>query len=246
MRLLSCCLVAGLVSLGGCVPGAAPRTGEITRHSLSVDGSLPIVNYEPQRVVLSNGERVESKTAIFPSPQVAVRGKLGERWEVGGVIAMGRYLGEARFGPIQESEGAPFSLALAAGAGVRVLPPSPWARLGVDLSKRLGPVALVLDGYLSAGTELHWMNLPEERVPPEDLPKEGPFPASASLIRRELRLHVPFAVALRLSESEKSDVDLLFGGNAWWVLTHGDAIDPKYPDYAATRGVEFSVGLGFR
>ena len=109
-----------------------------------------------------------------------------------------------------------------------------------------GPVALVLDGYLSAGTELHWMNLPEERVPPEDLPKEGPFPASASLIRRELRLHVPFAVALRLSESEKSDVDLLFGGNAWWVLTHGDAIDPKYPDYAATRGVEFSVGLGFR
>lgn len=244
VRLLACCLFAGL--LGGCVPGAIPRTGDITEHDLSGDGALPIVNYEPQRVVLNNGERIDSKVAFFPSPQAGVRGKLGERWELGGVIAIGRYLAEARFGPIQEQDGAPLSLALAGAAGVRVLPPSPWARLGVDLSKRLGPIALILDGYLSFGTEVHWMNLPEDRVPREDLPREGPFPASASLIRRELRLHVPFGVAFRVSESEQADVDLLFGANAWWVLTHGDALDRKYPDYTATRGVEFSVGLGFR
>ncbi len=232
--------------LSGCVPGASPRTGDITQHSLAVDGSLPVVNYEPQRVVLNNGRRVDSKIAIFPAPQASVRGKLGERWEVGGVIGIGRYLGEARFGPVQESDGAPLSIALAAAAGARVLPPSPWGRIGVDMSKRLGSFALILDGYLSAGTELHWMNLPEEVVPQEDLPKEGPFPASASLIRKELRLHVPFALAARVSESQKGNIDLLFGGSAWWVLSHGDAIDPKYPNYSAKRGVEFSVGLGFR
>ncbi|MGE0328284.1 MAG: hypothetical protein AB7S68_38585 [Polyangiaceae bacterium] len=248
MRLLSF-LLGGAVAactLGGCIPGAAPRTGDITRHELAVDASLPVVNYEPQSVVLHNGNRIDGKVAIFPSAQSSVRGKLGERFELGGVISMGRYLAEARFGPIQESDGAPLSIALSAAAGARVIPPSPWARVGVDMSRRFGSFALILDGYLSAGTELHWMNLPEDKVPQEDLPKEGPFPASASLVRRELRLHLPFGVAVRVSEGESSDADLVFGGNAWWVLSHGEAIDPTYPDYTADRGVEFSVGLGFR
>ncbi|MCB9586454.1 MAG: hypothetical protein H6718_13715 [Polyangiaceae bacterium] len=248
MRLLSYSAGVALVAstLGGCIPGAAPRTGDITQHGLALDASLPVVNYEPQSVVLHNGNRIDGKIAIFPSPQSSIRGKLGERFEFGGVISMGRYLAEARFGPIQESNGAPLSIALSAAAGARVLPPSPWARVGVDMSRRFGSFALMLDSYLSVGTEFHWMNLPEDKVPPGDLPKEGPLPASASLVRRELRLHIPFGIAVRVSEGESSDVDLLFGGNAWWVLTHGDPYDSTYPDYEATRGVEFSVGLGFR
>lgn len=244
----------------GCTLPATARTGELTRGLGGGEVALPIVAREPQSAVDADGVRSKSNVSFFPTPVWSARARISH-CEVGGSLMM-RDLVELRCGALQESEGEPLSIASSVAAGWNIKPSGPWARVGIDVSKRFGVVAPMLDAYLSYGPELHYMNRTIER---EGDPREGPFPPSTSLERRELRASVPFGVAFRIVDGDVRTVhgwnddftkpeiqfdfdpsyDLVFGATAWWVL-RSSPIEQSALFYEAERGLAFTIGLEVR
>ncbi len=251
--------VVGWSSVGCSLP-AAVRSGEITRSPVAVEAALPIVAYEPQTSVDDDHVTSTSKVSFSPMPIWSVRGRLS-RCELGGALMM-RDIVEARCGVLQESEGAPFSIAPSVAGGYNIFPGGAWIRGGIDVSRRFGVVTPMVNAYLSYGPELHWM---QRKIVREDDPREGPIPPSVQTARRELRLSIPFGLAFRVVNGEvwvtdgldddgrtpkrfedhAFSWDIVFGATAWWVLK-STVIEQRPLTYDADRGMTFTLGFQLR
>jgi hypothetical protein len=225
---------------------AFPRSGEIVpRGHGAGEAHLPIVQWEPQHVTVpqSNGRRLVSYISWSPVPSGAMRWSFGG-CEIGGLIQFTRVGGEARCGLLQERWGQPVSIALAGmlafDFGVYV---APFGRIGLDASRRFGPLKILADVYLSAGDAYRFIE------DPDVIPIEGPFVGAQVITRREVRLTVPLGIAIRaahLGNSWRQDDDsrpwlwLVFGATPWWVLNRQPIT------WDAAGGVIFSVGFEIR
>ena len=232
--------------LVGCQPASFPRTGEVAAPGKpTVDAALQVVAYEPQRVTLANGRSLGSNVAFFPIISVDARFGIGG-CEIGGLYAMTRVLAEVRCGIIQERRGAPFSLATSGAFGFDYGPHfGAVGRIGLDASVRLGPLRPLIDVYLSSSESIRWL----EDHAPEQPPIEGPFPASKSVIRHELRITVPIGLAIQLHRGtgEYGDAlsySLVIGATPYRVIHIGSCRDcDAIASWTADMGVGFTLGL---
>lgn len=233
----------------GCEPAALPRSGVIVpRGHFAGEAHLPVVQYEPQKVTVagSNGRQLVSSVSWSPMISGGARGSLGG-CEVGGIYQLLRIGGELRCGLLQERWGHPLSVALAGAIALDYGPyTAVFARLGLDASRRFGPVELIADAYLSAGDAYRYLE------DPSVVPIEGPLPGSQSVVRREVRLTVPLGIAFRATQlGELGDawnvtdrsrpwLWIVLGATPWWVLNR----QPTAWD--AAGGVIFSAGFEVR
>ena len=230
-----------LVLLAGCQPAAFPRSAEIADEGdVSAEVHLQTVGFEPQRATLTDGRTLSSKLAVFPIIAGGVRGSIG-RCELGGLYALTRIGPEARCGLLGEKWGDPISVAFSgAGAidyGGYV---GAFGRLGLDVSRRAGPVTAMVDIYLSTANGLRWM------VDPGNIPIEGPLPGSASVLRRENRLTVPVGIGIDLAQPGKMLATLVLGANPYFVIAKGACRDhPCTASWSADRGAAITVGMEF-
>lgn len=245
------CGVPALLALG-CQPAAFPRTGEVVPpRALATDAHLQVVNWEPQRVSLPDGRKLRSNVAWYPILSAAVRVGLGP-CEVGGLYQLTRVGAEARCGLVQERLGHPLSIAY---SGLLALDYGPttaaFTRIGLDISRRFGPIAALVDVYFSTGDALRWMQDPGVH------PIEGPLPGAQSIVRRELRVTIPFGLAVRLAHTgseqqgraKGSWVSLVLGATPWFLLARG----PCFEEVGACttlwngeHGVGFTSGIEIR
>jgi hypothetical protein len=222
-----------------CQPVAFPRSGEIVpRGQVAAEVHLPIVQWEPQRVTVpqTNGRQLVSYISWSPVISGAVRGSLGG-CEIGGLYQWTRVGAEVRCGLLQERWGQPLSIALsgmlAFDFGVYA---APFGRIGLDASRRFGPLKLLANAYLSAGDAYRFIE------DPDVIPIEGPFIGAQVVTRREVRLTVPLGIAIRAGHIRESEswVWLVLGATPWWVLN-------KQPStWDAGVGMIFSVGFEVR
>jgi hypothetical protein len=209
---------AACLACAACQPAAFPRTAEVAapgRFSGAVH--FQAAAYEPQRTVTADGRALRSDAAFFPI--VSTDWRYGvKRCEVGGVYAFTRALAEVRCGILQERLGAPFSLAASGAMGVDYGPyVGPVGRVGLDLSVRFGPLRPLVDVYLSTANQGRYME------DPGDPPVEGPLPGSKGVVRYEVRVTVPFGVAIQIVPPDPTDDrklawSLLLGATAFTVL----------------------------
>jgi len=239
-------LLLAFFSFLGCQPAAFPRSGEIVpRGQFAADVHLPIVQWEPQKVIVpgTNGRQLVSSVSWSPVISGAVRGSLGG-CEIGGLYQWLRVGGEIRCGLLQERWGHPLSIALggllAFDFGIVT---APFGRIGLDVSRRFGPLKLLADVYMSAGDAYRYLE------DPSIIPIEGPLPGARAIVRREVRLTVPLGIAIRTaqlgdswrqSDARRPWVWLVFGATPWWVLNKQPAT------WDAGGGVVFSVGFEIR
>lgn len=86
----------------------------------------------------------------------ALRFGLGGGLELGPIASVVRQGGELRWGPVQQADGAPLSIALsAAGAFQPFFDASAWWRTSVDLSRRFGALQLSVGASASHGPVVH-------------------------------------------------------------------------------------------
>ena len=203
------------------------------------------MQWEPQKVTVpgSHGRQLLSSVSWSPIVSVSARGSLGG-CEIGGLYQSLRIGGEVRCGLLQERWGHPLSVALAGLVAVDFGPyTAVFGRIGIDASRRFGPIKLVADACVSAGDAYRYLQ------DPDDVPIEGPFPGSQSIVRREVRLTVPLGIAIRTaqlgnswreSDATRPWIWLVFGATPWWVLN-------KQPStWDAGGGMIFSVGFEMR
>lgn len=235
------------LALVGCQPAAFPRTAEVApRGRIAIEGAMQVVAYEPQRVVKTNGRPLGSNVAFFPLLTVGVRAGFGG-CEVGGIYAMTRLLAEIRCGLLQERRGDPFSLATSGGfgidygyAGLR-----PVGRIGLDASIRLGRLRPLVNVYLSTNYGLRYV----EDHAPEKPPIEGPLPASEAIVRNEVRITIPFGLAIEIirpnpEDTNKLAVSLVFGATPYHVIKVGPCVECNdVASWIANDGMGFTFGV---
>ena len=204
------------LACAACQPAAFPRTAEVAPHGkITAEVHMQTGAWEPQRTVTADGRELRAEAAFFPMLsggfRVGVRG-----CEFGGAYAMTRVLGEVRCGILQERNGAPFSLATSGAIGIDYGPVTrPVGRVGVDLSVRLGPVRPLVDVYLSTADQLRWIE------DPWDPPPDGPVPGSKSVVRTEVRLTVPFGIAIEIVRPDPRAADQGDRSQPTWSLVLG-------------------------
>jgi len=233
------------VANAGCQPAAFPRTGEVVEAGrFAAEVHLQTAVYEPQRTVTTDGRALRAEVGFIPALVGGARMGVGG-CEIGGVYGMTRLLGEARCGVIQERRGAPLSVALAGAVGLDYGPVTgAVARVGVDVSRRLGPFRPLVDVYVSTANQYRYME------DPGDPPIEGPLPGSKSVIRQEVRITVPVGLAIELVPRDPSDRmrptwSLVLGANPFAVL-HAPAPCARCLAWNGNAGVGFVVGLEAR
>ena len=208
---------------------------------------MQVVSYEPQKVVLPDGRTGASDVAWFPIIVGTVRGSLG-RCEFGGLWQTTRVGAEARCGLLQERLDHPVSVALSGMMAVDYGPyTGSFGRIGLDVSKRFGPIAPLVDVYLSTGDTERYMEDPSH--PPPD----GPVPGAKSIVRREVRVTVPFGVAIRTAQLERDHgpwLWLVVGATPWFLLDkrpcQADGTTPCLVRWDADHGVGFTLGVEIR
>jgi hypothetical protein len=145
---------------------------------------------------------------------------------------------------LQERWGQPLSIALAGMLAFDFgIYAAPFGRIGLDASRRFGPLKLLADAYLSAGDAYRFIE------DPDVIPIEGPFIGAQVITRREVRLTVPLGIAIRVArlgdswqqaDATRSWAWLVLGATPWWVLNRQPAT------WDAGVGVIFSVGFEIR
>ncbi len=128
-----------------------------------------------------------------------------------------------------------------------------FARIGLDVSRRFGPIAPLVDVYLSTGDTLRYVE------DPGDPPIEGPLPGSKRIVRREVRMTIPLGVAIRTAqlganwESYASRPWLWFvlGATPWFLLDQGPCQVEKQgtcraKTWNADHGMGFTMGIEIR
>lgn len=225
--------------LGGCLPAAFPRSGEVApRGDFSAEVSLQAVAFEPQRVPIER-RTLTSKVAFFPAIGGAVRASLGH-CEVGGFYALTRIGPEARCGLLSERRGSPLSVALSGSGGIDYGAHfGAYGRLGLDVSRHAGPITAIVDAYLSTADELRYIG------DPANPPIEGPFPGHQSTLRREIRLTLPVGIGFDVAKNETRRFTLVVGTTPYFLLVKGACKDDpcKTPIWDGDRGAGITVGL---
>lgn len=191
-------------------------------------------------MVVEDGRKLASDVAFFPIVHGALRGSLGG-CEVGGFTQLTRWAAEARCGLLQESRGHPLSVASSGAFGIDYGPyTAPMARIGLDVSRRFGRLTPLVDAYLGTSSALRYIE------DPGDPPIEGPLPGAKSVVRREVRLTVPVALAIELGRWDSISVGeqalaLVAGATPWVLLDSGPCRD----DPCHTRSWDADSGAGF-
>ena len=214
----------------------------------TASASLQAVSWEPQKVVAPDGSKGESNIAWFPILSGSARGSLG-LCEFGGIYQLTRIGGEVRCGLLQERLDHPISIALSGAMTLDYGPYTGWfGRIGFDISRRFGPITPLVDVYLSTGDGMRWMEDPSH--PPPD----GPVPGAKSIVRRELRMTVPFGFAIKTAQLEGGNdapwVYIVAGGTPWFLLDKGPCQNDNHAkctiQWDADRGMGFTIGVEIR
>jgi hypothetical protein len=232
-------LASGLGS-AGCQPAAFPRTAEIAETGTVVgEVALQAVAFEPQRTITSDGRALSTKAAFFPAVGGAARvGFHG--CELGGIYALTRLGPEVRCGLLRERRGHPLSVALSGAAAVDYGPYlGAFGRVGLDVSRRAGPVTAIVDAYLSTSKQYRYMQDPAK------VPIEGPLPGALSLVRNEIRLTLPVGIGFNVGSVDSTRVTLVAGVNPYFVLHAGACQDSpcQAKTYEGERGGALTLGF---
>lgn len=201
--------VALLGSVGCFNAGVPVRTADMPRGGHpSLHLNMTMVTYASGRFATSAGE-VEGNSGqrakLHPIAWLAIHAintvgsfHIGatDWFSVGAIFGVQQLGGELRFGLADQDDGDPFSVSAAASAAYRpfIEAEGGWYATGLDISRRFGGWALLLNLYLSYGPEAHAVG-PPEALDCESVSQEGcqemeygPPPYLAAT-RDELRLH---------------------------------------------------------
>ncbi len=194
-----------------------------------------------------------SDVAWFPVLSASVRGSVG-LCEIGGVYQWTRIGGEVRCGLWQQRLKDPLSVALSGALALDWGPyVGPFGRIGLDVSRSFGPIAPMIDVYVSTGDALRYME------DPADPPIEGPLPGSKSIVRREVRATIPIGLGIRTArlgsdadaERDRRWVWIVIGASPWFLLgARPCEVDPgaacRVKSWDGDHGVVFSLGIEIR
>jgi hypothetical protein len=171
--------------------------------------------------------------------------------EVGALLGFFRLGGELRCGLLDETRGAPFSLAAAAGGAF--LPfygrGGPWWRAGLDLSRQHQRLLWMLNPYVSRGPEGHQMLLEDY---PADYLDTGPDPTHSynaspylQVVRSEWRLAAAVGVGfLTGSADEETGLAVILGLVPYVTLDADRAEVVDCHNCSALGGVRFAEDFG--
>lgn len=221
------------LACAGCHLSATPRSGAVApRGHVAASLALETLSIEPKETLPAPGAR--ATYGWYPDLQLAVRGSLG-RCELGGVTAWGvRHQLEARCALLQERWGHPLSIAFSGAAGVDLPSFQPLGRVGVDISRELGPLVPMVDVYLSTAQEVYVIHLPSGG--------DAPF-NYVWLDRRDVRLTVPFALGVRVTPpTDRTRILLVLGAVPYFVLGSQSCPRCAHP-MRADGGIGFTVGI---
>ena len=233
-----------------CQPLVFPRTAEIAKpKGASLQADVQVALIEPQSAVQLDGTHLRSTVSFIPDVGLDVHLGLGQ-CELGLVgVDLGGML-ELRCMAVRQAAGAPFSLAFSGAAGATAsagIGFAPSARVGVDMSRRVGVLEPLLDVYLSTERQAHYIQTGVVNDPVV-------APAGIIVGQQELRLSVPVGVAIIVPERQPWALGLplrsvIIGLEPWFVLAKSShtEIDPTVQSYTTSGwGLSFTVGLAFR
>jgi hypothetical protein len=242
-RLCACCVVA--LSALGCMQRIYPRTAEVLPDKrLALGYNLHTMVIEPQQVVRQDRSKVDSVVGFFPDMEGNARFGTGTCEIALAYAPVLSAIAEVRCPIVQERWGAPISVAFSGAAGATKLLSSsgaaPNARIGIDISHRIGNVVPLIDIYLSTGTGAHYITT-------------STFNTS-NLERQEVRLTIPIGVSFGAKAEERHPwfAPTLFSATAgivpWIVLAGGkEKISPDFSTrYTTDFGASLTFGVDFR
>lgn len=225
-----------------CQPMVFPRTADVAKPGKgSFQGSAQLVTIEPQEVVESDGKKSSSTVGFVPDFELQAHFGLG-RCEIGGVGVDLGALAELRCALTRQSHGDALSTAFSGAAGATAsagIGFAPSARLGLDASRRFGPVEIILDVYVTSQRQAHYIQTGVVNDPVVG-------PSGVILGRQELRLAIPVGLAVDLGDPDHRGI---FGVEPWFVLagTSHTEIDPVARSYAIGGwGMAFTLGFSYR
>jgi hypothetical protein len=200
-----------LLGATGCFNAGVPvRTADMPRSGQpSFHLDMTVVTYAPGRFASSAGDvqgNSGQRAKLHPIAWLALHAintvgsfhiGVTDGFSIGAIFGVQQLGGELRLGLADQDDGDPFSVSAAAGAAYRpfIQAEGGWYETGLDISRRFGDWALLLNLYLSYGPEAHAFGPPEaldcESTSTEgcELTEYGP-PPYLTATRDELRLHV--------------------------------------------------------
>jgi hypothetical protein len=249
-------LVAALLAASAaCSPAISPRTADLAKVgklagaarisplSLGEAKLTTAGSPKPQYVSTSGGEiPPEGKgfayiVGVMGSWELDLRYGVAQWAEIGVSYGFQRMGGEIRFGVVDEDRGQPFSLAASYGAYYSAIGNGPWARAGIDISKRFGRLAPMLNLYVSRGVNYHSsiVDLPGD----QDCPKDSVYPCGVLIGARwyETRLTASIGIAAELDENKAFVLGLV----PHVILSHSPPEEEAR--FKATRTLEHETGL---
>lgn len=170
-----------LLAAGCAHSGVTPRTAEIVGGGdTAFAANYHVATLAPGSMTLADGRTMRGFTGfrdlpdaqaglalLFANVQIHARTAFTKRAEIGVLLGLQEQGAELRLGVLGERWGAPLSLAVSAAATWRPFMSwrRPWYRVGIDLSRRFGRVAPLLDVYATWGPESHAISQPGEVAP---------------------------------------------------------------------------------
>lgn len=233
-----------------CQPIVFPRTAEIAkRGAVSLQGGMQVATLDSEKLVDSSGIEQRSNAAFVPDLSLELHVGAG-RCELGTVFEDIAALAELRCALVQQDWGDPVSIAFSGAAGASAsagIGFAPSARLGIDVSKRVGSVEPLAGVYLSTSRQAHYI-----QTGVVDDPVVGPV--GVVLGRQEIRLSIPLGVAFVLPDKAHRPLDptvrsFIVGVEPWFVLASSShvEVDPVPRTFTPTSwGLSFTLGLSFR
>ena len=160
--------------MGGCLPGAFPRTAQVAKpgeFALTISANVGTLEREEAGVRMTPSAPVSKQRSVLALPygfdpnmvfggwvgMVEVSARLGLFAPCEGAIAASllRPGLEMRCMLVKESGVTPVSIAMSTGVFYSTFGGGPWGRAGVDVSRWFGDWSPLFGAYLSAGPERH-------------------------------------------------------------------------------------------
>lgn len=271
MRVLPLLLVVLVVPLlGGCFnAGIQPRTGDLAQGgTVTAGGTFVIAGYAPGTFRSadggsSTGDSAQRAVTDFLSAMFgyflwevtgAVRWAPVDGLEVGGSLGIQQQALELRGALLDEDRGAPISLAVSGMAAWRPIYDlhAGWYAVGLDVSRRFGVVAPLIDVYVSYGAERHAIRLDADQDPGCGSfgdPGCGEYGPGRHLVSLRDEVRLTFAAGASIEVGDNAW--LTFAVSPYWIAWAADPgaltcfgcdqfIDPV--DFDESWGIHFTIG----
>ena len=259
------------LSLMACVHGAIqPRTADLAAPGESaLDLNFNVYGFANGELTMNadppwnEDETVEVQSGLRGQPIVLIlaiflpmynsefvfRRGIFDRFEIGAILGLQQFGIENRVALLDENSSEPFSAALSAGAFYRPFmdPKAVWFRAGLDVSRRFGRVAPLLNFYVSHGPETHLLSADEFD---ESCPDDEFVSCGLVLTRGETRLNG--AIGVSLYPKEDSDIGITFAMSPYYTLWADDRSElscsncnetPDVTGLTEDWGMTFTVGF---